>query len=433
MKIAIISDLHIKQKDQSSDFFLSDDEFYNFLINLVENHEKVLIDGDLFELWQGKWPTTKSIVEEFENTVEAYKKSINYIFNNSKISIIVGNHDVYLLQRSNLPKRILNYWHHENIHVVHGVYDLFNQKLPKVARVMSWMAGIGERVFGSEFDEGLDEALQNSIFKPFSNRKQIKESIEIIKENPDIDIVINGHTHYRDYREFYVNGQLCKYINTGRFNGRKMDVTVIDTETDEIVQNNIIKKFKTKDVRQSLKKGDYILSGDSDNIVSNAIKSVTDSNYSHAMIYIGHGRVLEAVGKGVIIAPVDKYFDGGHDLLILRLNDRSKVGKIIKYLNKKLGRKYSKIQIVVDLILVGIKKLTGKDFRRDWKVDIDKKGEVCSELQAEGIWKVMQKRVVPGINPSETFPSDFIKSKLFHKITEYVIEGQHEKKGERNK
>ncbi|MCE9568094.1 MAG: hypothetical protein K8U57_39330 [Planctomycetes bacterium] len=49
---------------------------------------------------------------------------------------------------------------------------------------------------------------------------------------------------------------------------------------------------------KDLRKGDILLNT-TDALISNAIKKATNSNYNHAAIYVGDGKVVQAVGDGV--------------------------------------------------------------------------------------------------------------------------------------
>jgi hypothetical protein len=59
---------------------------------------------------------------------------------------------------------------------------------------------------------------------------------------------------------------------------------------------------------RDLRKGDILLNT-TNHILSDAIKDATKSNYNHAAIYIGGGKVVEATGEGVHVTHLSNYLD----------------------------------------------------------------------------------------------------------------------------
>lgn len=96
-----------------------------------------------------------------------------------------------------------------------------------------------------------------------------------------------------------------------------------------------------------LKVGDIILSTTPD-ITSRTIRTVTGSEVSHAILYIGDGEVVEAVGKGVVRRPLSKAIKGSYVAVALRDPDLTdeQAQKIRTTALGWVGRKYDTLAIV---------------------------------------------------------------------------------------
>lgn len=95
---------------------------------------------------------------------------------------------------------------------------------------------------------------------------------------------------------------------------------------------------------QDLRKGDILLNT-TNAFLSNRIKEVTKSNYNHAAIYVGNGKVVEAIGGGVREITLQKYL-GDKDIvrvMVLR-NGNLSTGQqdaIASFASSKVGARYN--------------------------------------------------------------------------------------------
>jgi hypothetical protein len=95
---------------------------------------------------------------------------------------------------------------------------------------------------------------------------------------------------------------------------------------------------------KDLRKGDILLNT-TNAALSNAIKDVTKSNYNHAAIYVGNGKVVEAVGKGVREITL-KEFLGDKDIvrvMVLRNGNltANQQDAVASFAKSKVGAKYN--------------------------------------------------------------------------------------------
>lgn len=76
--------------------------------------------------------------------------------------------------------------------------------------------------------------------------------------------------------------------------------------------------------------------------VSAGIKIGTWSDVSHTALYAGNGRVIEAVGEGVVMRSLDESLEG-HDLAVayrVRGMQIPIADKIVSFVRSKIGKKY---------------------------------------------------------------------------------------------
>lgn len=76
--------------------------------------------------------------------------------------------------------------------------------------------------------------------------------------------------------------------------------------------------------------------------VSAGIKFGTSSEVSHTALYAGNGKVIEAIGEGVVMRSLDKSLED-HDLAVayrVRGMDFATADKIVNFMRSKIGKKY---------------------------------------------------------------------------------------------
>ena len=407
MKIACLSDLHIKKRDKASDFYFTDEELFDFFIKLKSECDLIVIDGDIFELWQGTWPTENSKTKEIDRIFENFPSTMALLTVDEQFILNYGNHDDKLPQ----DKRFNAYEVYTNIvspkgsiRIDHGIRDFLNTKVRFIPRLGCWFVGLFERLFNPNIERVMNYWLDKLFYIEIvgTNKAQLDYFKKLIDNDDDLVCYVNGHTHKPQIVKFMYNNKERIFINTGFFNGSENYYCFIDTDTLELDPYKIIDTDFVK-FEMTLNKGDILLTYKKENLVSNGIAFVTNSDYSHALMYVGGGRVIESTGQGCHITPVDHYFGGDYDLCRVVLNDKSKIDNVINNLHTKLGTKYGFFQNAVDLFFIAIKKITGKDFRKVISVDVP--GIVCSELIA----KAIKEEYGYDINAANFFPEDFLK------------------------
>lgn len=89
--IVIVSDLHIGDRSKADDFFTSGNylEFIRFVKWIEQNDsiDKLIIAGDLFELWQCK------IEKALQMYIDVWKAFIRLTKSNKEVIYVPGNHD----------------------------------------------------------------------------------------------------------------------------------------------------------------------------------------------------------------------------------------------------------------------------------------------------------------------------------------------------
>lgn len=192
-----------------------------------------------------------------------------------------------------------------------------------------------------------------------------------------------------------------------------------------------------KDIAASdLQVGDIILTK-GDTPQSKGIRSVTNSQYSHAMLYVGNGKIIEAIGKGVVEQTLTAAAKNVSGAVVLRHSNISDAQRktVALYAKSKIGRPYDttgaigsstsspKAQILGLLSppLVGIAQLMDLANRLGPNSDF-----YCSELVAlayadAGAPLLPEKRLEFGKSAASTHPGEIHKSHSLKIIGNLVL------------
>lgn len=97
----------------------------------------------------------------------------------------------------------------------------------------------------------------------------------------------------------------------------------------------------------ALKEGDIIVSTTKENI-SEIIRNITSSPVSHAMVYVGNGMVVEAIGSGVRLRTLEQATSDSTIAVAFRYPKITKdqQTRIVEFLYSQLGKKYNFIGLV---------------------------------------------------------------------------------------
>lgn len=405
MRIAILPDLHITSEGKLSPFYLNDDEFFTVLSQLSEEVDKIYCVGDTFDLWRAKGLSDKSQKKELNKIRRTYPKTTDFFLSHLKFGgIAVGNHDDYLLRvsersdwKSVIHKEIiLTNSKKQKIVLRHGQLDIFNRVFPWVGQMVTWGSAWLERIFirNSKIYRLLRHTTKSHIFR---NGTQIKDMRKHIDQDNMVVCMINGHTHKPQITHFHHRSGPRLYINAGFFDGKVQDITILDTETLEVTKSPVtIEDYST--VSFVVQKGDVVLSNNRSNLLSAAIRYTTDGEYSHSMVYIGTGQIIESTTKpenGVQVGYLENYLNGDYDICVLRLKDQSKVDPFLKVFHSKMDLKYGYWQILINLGYYLVKKILRVNIKRN--LTSPDGGVTCSTLIAESLFQTVDSTIRPEV------------------------------------
>ena len=201
--------------------------------------------------------------------------------------------------------------------------------------------------------------------------------------------------------------------------------------TREHVHNYAYYRISIDDIKSILKPGDVVLV-EGQSRVSSAIQFITNSNWSHAAVFIGktdffnHCLIEVKAVDGCTYTDIDTYIH--HNLRICRpiFLDKRKKKILINHLIKKIGSKYD-LKNIIDLIrYIYPNPPIPKKFRRNL-IGIgagDPTKAICSSLIAEAFkeidhpilpFKGKSKNIIVR-HPSFCLPKDFDISPFFQVI-----------------
>lgn len=149
-----------------------------------------------------------------------------------------------------------------------------------------------------------------------------------------------------------------------------------------------------------LKEGDVLLTSEK-TITSKSIRGATFGDFSHAILYVGHGSYIHSDMQGVHSANIQRLlFDNASRVKVLRPKESNDATSASVYARSQIGKEYSIKEAVRTKI--GLKnKKENKQF--------------CSRLVAEA-YEYAGRNVVK--NPSYCSPEDINKSSFFYEIYE---------------
>jgi hypothetical protein len=162
-------------------------------------------------------------------------------------------------------------------------------------------------------------------------------------------------------------------------------------------------------VPSEVRPGDIILTAD-DQITSKAIRGITFSDFSHVIVHVDEGLLMEAVGDGVIIRRARGFYvtDRGYVRVMRSATPltSAQVSAIRQSIENRLGKAYSKrgaVRTVLPLISYDPQRAT-----------------FCSRLVLEG-FRENAIDVVPGVELNEVQPKHFASSPVLKDITEQAV------------
>ena len=233
MKIAAISDIHIKQRDEASNFQRSDEELLSLLTTLEREYEKIYLLGDIFECQQGlAYPIKQTQIRELEKAVQSYPRSMAFLDQqHEKFHYLSGNHDaiMHVADISELPPVLHRIYKGREasittdkgkIYLQHGEEGIYDTWFRWVWWALPWIAGLWERVKGNPLPSQLKKT-------PVTE----KRFLELCKTKEDAMVGVYGHNHFPDTYTVNINNRKCTYINSGYVDTKHIFVAVVDVDT----------------------------------------------------------------------------------------------------------------------------------------------------------------------------------------------------------
>ncbi len=226
----VISDFHLGDGARADNFRQSRAEqpLLRFLDVVAQQGNRLIIDGDMFELWKFDLPiclkTYHRILAELQQLAD---DGVEIIF-------VFGNHDFdlsYLHPLFHFVFESYDLGHH--IHIEHGHrFDKDTGFTWKIRKAAVWLVSWLERWVDRNIDESLDRALQKcNIFQPKTPASRryhgtyIEYENEVVKLLKKYQLVILGHTHKPLLKQLTKHGI---YANSGTWIDGRRDYIFIE-------------------------------------------------------------------------------------------------------------------------------------------------------------------------------------------------------------
>ena len=247
MNIATISDLHLGDGSETDKFKLDEDKVINFIQRLISTNDKVVLNGDAFDCWQGKdW---EDQVLQFTRVVRAHPKLSAFIIAEviaGRMIYISGNHDAVVRIKKLIPN-VVKEWVYEyeiagrvtKVLFRHGHQgDIANSKLSFVGRTITWAIAWLERLGWRDADKDLSYAER---FLPASSSDLDKYAVHLMESG--YRVVALGHTHVAKTMNSLCNERMCRYINSGSMYDGNISLNLISV--DEFGMSSVSQTFVT--------------------------------------------------------------------------------------------------------------------------------------------------------------------------------------------
>jgi predicted phosphodiesterase len=227
MRIAVISDLHLGPGDETERFGHDDHEFVRFLRFLEQDHQEIVLLGDVYEALM---PRRRGAAAAEMVRCRAAHQEITRRFDQPNYRYIHGNHDLVARQVLGAPAEHLLEADGVRVLFTHGHHhDWLVRRAPLTAELLVWAGGWLRRwglaswhLFFDRFDQWWSTASLRT--KPAFERWAIGMARE-----RKADVVVTGHTHtgarsgHGD--ALYLNSGAC---TDGRINWLSLDTATLD-------------------------------------------------------------------------------------------------------------------------------------------------------------------------------------------------------------
>lgn len=226
----LISDLHLGDGARADNFRQSRAEqpLLRFLDMVAQRGKRLIINGDLFELWKFDLPICLKMYRRILSKLRQISEQ------GLEIIYIFGNHDFDLSYLQHLFSFIVESWDFGHyLHIEHGHrFDRDSGTIWKIRQAAVWLVAWAERWFDRNIDLRLDRALQRyHIFQPKTPASRryrgtlIEYEKEVAKMLARYQMVILGHTHKPMLKYLQPTGI---YANSGTWIAGRRDYIFID-------------------------------------------------------------------------------------------------------------------------------------------------------------------------------------------------------------
>lgn len=249
MKFLIISDLHIGVEDNFGIFGWKSKDFIDFLedYRLVHNIDKIVLNGDTFELYK----------YSMKDIIKANKEIYGYLQRDHFIHL-EGNHDFidgkgrdHFVYRNSQGKTIY-IEHGHNAEFFSGTRlgrFLCTASLNLVRFLVAFKPLLNIYFKIIEYDDQV-----NRIPRKYDSYKYLRYGLKLLKH---YDTVVLGHTHKLEYHKTYYINSKKRYFNSGtcslgRFQGVLLDSETLEYDLVKISKEDVQKELLKKKLRKKV-------------------------------------------------------------------------------------------------------------------------------------------------------------------------------------
>ena len=231
MQIAVLSDIHLGERNKLDQFCRNDGAYERLheLLTYLENHvDKIVLLGDIFETLRGKgYSKEKTLVK----ILKQYPGITSKIMDNEKYELIAGNHDPVTTNLLNAREMIKIKDGDNSIAFFHGhqldplVVNPFEYHFE---RVFVWLGGWMERM-GFDITHRLNLV---SKAKSLTNRwhpDMFERAAAELGASMGCNVVVTGHSHHPMKVEY---GDTL-FLNSGTRVAARQDLVIIDTAMNQ--------------------------------------------------------------------------------------------------------------------------------------------------------------------------------------------------------
>lgn len=198
MHLYFISDLHLSNDDQDN---LA--SFAVFINSIIENHSRLYILGDLFDVWIGDDDTSTPLIE---NLIPLFKKlkdkNVTTFFCHGNRDFLLGETFASLMSVNLLEEKTILYFQDKKILLMHGdqlcTDDHDYQQFRSMVRSTEWQQKFLSKPLAKRREMAVNmriESTKNNKNKSLDIMDANKDSVSSLMQDESIDILIHGHTH----------------------------------------------------------------------------------------------------------------------------------------------------------------------------------------------------------------------------------------------